>query len=215
MAAVVARAIVSTWVSRFGPPADITSDRGPQFVSELWSAMADGLGVKVHHTTAYCLRANGMCERFHRSLKAMLQASLTGGNWVDRLPWVLLGMRSTVKEDLRVSPAELVLSQPLRVPGEFLPERPPHVSIPLSCLPTPWGVPFLFGAHCLPGVFVPRSLDSSQFVFVRHDAHQPPLCPLYDGPYRVIKPGHKHFVLDFGGRQEVVSVDRLKPAHVL
>uniref|UniRef100_A0A3Q2WY89 Gypsy retrotransposon integrase-like protein 1 n=1 Tax=Haplochromis burtoni TaxID=8153 RepID=A0A3Q2WY89_HAPBU len=54
-AAVVAKAFLSSWVSRFGPPADITSDRGPQFISELWSAMADGLGAKVHRTTAYNL----------------------------------------------------------------------------------------------------------------------------------------------------------------
>ncbi|CAI5660075.1 unnamed protein product [Oreochromis niloticus] len=48
-----------------------------------------------------------------------------------------------------------------------------------------------------------------------HDAHRTPLRPPYDGPYRVLKPGNKHFILDFGGRQEVVSVDRLKPAHVM
>lgn len=148
-AVTVARAFLSTWVSRFGPPADITSDRGPQFVSELWSAMADGLGVKVHRTTAYHPQANGMCERFHPSLKAALRASLTGGDRVDRLPWVLLGLCSAVKEDLGVSPAELVLGQPLRVPREFLPENPPpRVSIPLCCLFAPRETHFLFLVLC-------------------------------------------------------------------
>lgn len=58
-AEVVARALVSTWVLRFGtppPPIDITLDRGPQFVSELWSTMAVGgwgRDVKVHRTTTY------------------------------------------------------------------------------------------------------------------------------------------------------------------
>ncbi|XP_019212999.1 ornithine decarboxylase [Oreochromis niloticus] len=134
----------------FRSPADITSDRGPQFVSELWSAMADGLGVKVHRTTAYHPQANGMCERFHRSLKAALRASLTGGDWVDRLPWVLLGLRSAVKEDLGVSPAELVLGQPLRVPGEFLPESPPPCFDP-SLLPfrPPKGT-MPIGLRCVP-----------------------------------------------------------------
>uniref|UniRef100_A0A669BQR8 Gypsy retrotransposon integrase-like protein 1 n=1 Tax=Oreochromis niloticus TaxID=8128 RepID=A0A669BQR8_ORENI len=92
-AAVVAKAFLSTWVSRFGPPADITSDRGPQFISELWSAMADGLGAKVHRTTAYNPQANGMCERFHRSLKAAFRASLQDGNWVDRLPCLGCALR--------------------------------------------------------------------------------------------------------------------------
>nr|XP_024660833.1 uncharacterized protein LOC112435955 [Maylandia zebra] len=180
--------------------------------------MADGQGVKVHRTTAYHPQANGMCERFHRSLKAALRASLTSGDWVDRLPWVLLGLRSAVKEDLRVSPAELVLGLPLRVPGEFLPESPPpcfDASLlpfrpPRDSFPVPGPV-----HHCLPDTFVPSSLDSARFVFVRHDAHRTQLRPPYDGPYRVLKPGNKHFILDFGGRQEVVSVDRLKPAHVM
>ena len=57
-------------IARFGVPADITSDRGPLFTSEIWRALADSLGAKVHHTTAYHPQANGLVERFHRSLKA-------------------------------------------------------------------------------------------------------------------------------------------------
>lgn len=90
----VAQAFVSTWVARFGPPADLTSDRGAQFTSELWNAMARSLGTQPYPTTAYNPQANGLCERFHRSLKAALRASLTDGAWVDRLPWALLGLRT-------------------------------------------------------------------------------------------------------------------------
>ncbi|KAJ8415608.1 hypothetical protein AAFF_G00425880 [Aldrovandia affinis] len=53
-----------------GTPPDLSSDRGPQFTPELWSAVAEGLGVKLHRTTAYHPQANGLCERFHRSMKA-------------------------------------------------------------------------------------------------------------------------------------------------
>lgn len=101
-AAVVAREFLL--ISRFIPP--------PQFVLELWSAMADSLGVKVHQTTAYHPQTNGMCEQLHESLKAALWGSLTG-------------LRCAVREDLWDSPAELVLGQPLRDPGEFMPASPP------------------------------------------------------------------------------------------
>jgi len=79
------------------------------------------LGVKLHRTTAYHPQTNGLCECFHRSMKAALRAGLTDGNWVDKLPWVMLGLRCAPKEDLQSSLAELVYGQTLRVPGEFIP----------------------------------------------------------------------------------------------
>lgn len=212
-AADVAQAFLSAWVSRFGVPSDITSDRGSQFVSELWSSLARSLGTQVHRTTAYHPQSNGLCERFHRSLKAALRAALVDGNWVGRLPWVMLGLRSAPKEDLDASPAELVLGQPLRVPGEFLPEGSAP-SFP-AARQDPAGSVFSPGPihHCFPRSFVPSDLATARFVFVRHDAHRSPLQPPYDGPFRVLEAGAKCFVLDMGGRQEKVSVDRLKPAH--
>ena len=115
------RAFIASWIARFGTPSDVTSDRGPQFTLELWSAVAEHLGVKLHRTTAYNPQANGLCERFHRAMKASLRASLMDSSWVDRLPWVMLGLRSAPKDDLQASSAELVYGQPLQVPGEFLP----------------------------------------------------------------------------------------------
>ena len=53
-----ARALIGSWVARFGLPLDITSDRGTQFTSTLWSEMATLLGTKLHHTTAYHPQAN-------------------------------------------------------------------------------------------------------------------------------------------------------------
>jgi len=52
-------------------------------------------------------------------MKDTLQASLKDSSWVDRLPWVMLGLTTTPKEDLLSSSAELVYGQPLRLPGEF------------------------------------------------------------------------------------------------
>lgn len=37
---------------------------------------------------------------------------------------ILLGIRTTVKEDLKCSPAELVYGQTLKIPGEFFFDTP-------------------------------------------------------------------------------------------
>lgn len=40
-------------------------------------------------------------------------------NWVSTLPTVLLGLCCALKGDVNITPAEMVLSQVLRLPGDF------------------------------------------------------------------------------------------------
>eukprot|EP00731_Ephydatia_muelleri_P034119 Em0047g38a len=94
-----AQALIYYWISRFGIPMDMSTDRGSQFTSQLWSSVAKLLGITLHHTTAYHPQANGLVERFHRHLKTSLHARLTGPQWAQELPWVLLGIRTAPKED--------------------------------------------------------------------------------------------------------------------
>ena len=108
-----AEALLYNWVSRFGVPEDITSDRGPAFVSQLWTALAQLMGTSLHRTTAYNPAANGMAERTHRTLKAALMARCTGPDWKSQLPWVLLGLRTT--------PQKWFTRETIAVPGEFFP----------------------------------------------------------------------------------------------
>ena len=68
----VAKAFVGC-VSRFGVPSIITTDRGSQFESVLWKELSILLGCTWIQTTAYNPAANGLVERFHRLLKAILR----------------------------------------------------------------------------------------------------------------------------------------------
>lgn len=54
-------------------------------------------------------------------MKAAVWASLKDSGWVNRIPWILLGLRWASKEDLQSSSAKLVYGQPLRVPKDFVP----------------------------------------------------------------------------------------------
>lgn len=77
--------------------------------------------------------ANGIVERFHRSLKASLVAHSDFVNWNIHLPVVLLSLRTTPKEDLGVSPARVVYGTPLHLPGEcFVPPDQSLVCDPAS-----------------------------------------------------------------------------------
>ena len=107
------------WISRFGVPVTISSDQGRQFESNLWNALMNLLGVMQSRTTAYHPQANGLVEWFHRHFKDGLKARLAGSNLVHDLPIVLLGIRSTLKENLSCTSAKLVYGTSLRLPGNF------------------------------------------------------------------------------------------------
>ena len=114
----VVQAFLGHWVSRFGIPHEVVSDRGAQFTSETWRRTLAWLGVSVSMTTAYHPQANGVVERFHQTLKNALRCAVWASeSWVRSLPWVLLGLRNAQKLDTSTSTAEVVFGTPLRVPG--------------------------------------------------------------------------------------------------
>jgi len=115
-----ANALFQGWVSRFGVPAVITSDRRAQFTSSLWAALCSLLNIQHNQTTAYHPQSKGMVERFHRCLKDALSARCAMANWVNHLPWVLLGLRAAAREDDGSTPAQAVFGSPLILPGQFL-----------------------------------------------------------------------------------------------
>ncbi|KAJ8409954.1 hypothetical protein AAFF_G00209950 [Aldrovandia affinis] len=130
----------------------------------------------------------------------------------------MLGLRTAPKEDLQSSSAELVYGQPLRVPGEFMPNTtdPWSAAAQRASLLDSARVfaPVPTTQHGVPTSQVPPGLRSAGYVFIRHDAHRGPLQPPYDGPFRVLEHGPKNLVVDIGGRPEHVSVDRVKLAHL-
>ena len=207
-------ALLNGWVSRFGIPDHVTSDRGKQFVSELWKSLGRLLGIELHHTTSYRPESNGLVERAHRSLKASLMARCAGDDWLSHLPWVLLGLRTMPRENLRVSSAEMVYGDSLVVPGEFFPSD--KCSDDLDALRRTVGSfkPFSPTKKNYREPRVPQQLSDAPFVFVRNDMVRAPLVPPYKGPYEVIQRRPKSFLLKLNGRNDWVAIDRLKAAYI-
>jgi hypothetical protein len=175
------------------------------------------LNIQHNQTTAYHPQSNGMVERFHRRLKDALRALCAAANWVDHLPWVLLGLRAAPREDDGSTPAQEVFGTPLILPGQFLdsPEIPPKIfleqfSKTLSAAEHT-ATRHNTAAARQPPPRLPDDLARAQTVFVRRDGHVPPLQPLYDGPYAVIRRSLHHFTLRIGDKVDKVSTLRLKP----
>ena len=117
-------AAVREWLSRWGVPDIITSDRGSQFVSDLWLEVCNLMGIARDPTTSYHHQHNGKIERMHRRLKNYLHARLLGrASWLSELPWVMLGLRAASNLDTGVSPSILVTGQQPTLPGQLVVQR--------------------------------------------------------------------------------------------
>jgi hypothetical protein len=119
-AAACTKALVFSWVSCFGVPETITSDRGPQFASNIWSQLCKMLQISHWQTTAYHAESNGAVERLHRCLKDTLRARTAAVTWAIELPFVLLGLRAQPREDTGLYLAEAVFGTPIVLPTKFL-----------------------------------------------------------------------------------------------
>ena len=184
--------------------------------------MASILGITPVLTTAYHPQSNGMIERVHRTLKERLMSRSLGGSssWMSNLPLVLLGLRSTVREDARCFPADVVFGCQLRLPGDLID--------PASCAATPDVGPFVSDLRAAMSSLqlllpvqhssqsshshVPSALSKTPHVFLLVDAVRRPLVPPYDGPFPVLQRGPKTFKILKGNKELLVSIDRLKPA---
>jgi transposase InsO family protein len=107
-------------ITVWSPCHNFTSDRGAQFTSALWAGLCCLLNIQHSPTTAYQPQLNGLVEWFHKRLKDALQSRATATDWHDHLPWVMLGIRASFREDSEFSPAEAVFSSQLFLPGQFI-----------------------------------------------------------------------------------------------
>ena len=82
------------------------------------------LGIKHSRTTAYHPQANSMVEHFHCQMKAALKAQPNPDAWMTSLPLILLGIRTSFKQDLNATTAEMVYGSTLLLPGEFFTPAP-------------------------------------------------------------------------------------------
>ena len=197
------------WIARFGVPGNLTSDRGLQFTSELWTKLNRLLEISASNTTAYHPQANGLVKRMHRQLKASLKARLTGPKGMDELPMVLLGIRTAWREDAECSPADLVYGTTLHLPGDFF--NAPRTSAlhssflrelqnaMHSALPPP---PQYHGTR---PTHIPGDLGHPSFVYIHHGAHRNPLQPPYAGPIPVLERNEKYLVINRDGKIEKVT----------
>ena len=89
-------------VPYFGTPRRLLSDRGREFVGEVWASLTRSLEIQRLLTSPYHPEGNSINERSHRTINNMLQDRLLEGvpsrKWVDEIPGIMLALNAMVHE---------------------------------------------------------------------------------------------------------------------
>ena len=118
----IAKLLVEHVISRHGVPAELLSDRGAAFLSNLVNGICQLMGIHQVNTTAYHPQTDGLVERFNRTLTEMLAKKVerSGQDWDTHLPFVLFAYRSSLQESTRESPFVLLYGRDPRLPSEVV-----------------------------------------------------------------------------------------------
>ncbi|UYV68418.1 hypothetical protein LAZ67_5004276 [Cordylochernes scorpioides] len=186
----IIKSFYKEWISRYGAPCHLITDRGMQFMSHKLKEFAKMCGIQLKHTTSYHPQSNGKIERFHRTLKTAI-SSHNYIRWTERLPSVLLGLRSSIYGSSDFSIAQMVFGKTIRLPGEFFQDSQQSIDRDdliktlqkdMSSLQ-----PMKSRINRNPNVFIHKDLQSCSHVFIRKDRVKKPLEPAYEGPFKVLK----------------------------
>ncbi|KAL1263245.1 hypothetical protein QQF64_005984 [Cirrhinus molitorella] len=102
--------IVDYATCRVGIPAEILTDQGTPFMSQLMADLCRLLRVKELRTTVYHPQTDGLVERFSQTLKQMLHwvAAEDRRDWDLMIPYVLFGIREVPQASTGFTPFELL-----------------------------------------------------------------------------------------------------------
>ena len=125
----VADKIITGFFTKFGCPAQIHTDQGREFQSELFQLVCEKFGIE--QTSPYRPNSDGLVERFNRTLKQMLRifSAENPKDWDDHLPYLLMAYRSSQHKSTGCTPNLLFLQRELTCPIDLMVGPPPNTLV--------------------------------------------------------------------------------------
>ena len=109
----VAKALIKHWISLFGSPYSIHSDRGTEFENVLIKELCSMLGILKTKSAPYYPAGNSIVERLFRTAKDMIYATVQSSSkkWTEVLPLIERALRCTKMGSTNFTPYEIVFGR--------------------------------------------------------------------------------------------------------
>ena len=220
--------------ARTGIPLQLLTDQGSQFVGSLVAHLCRDLHIDKVKTAPYHPECNGVVERMHGTLGAMLtKAAALGLDWVGQVPFALFALRSSPNRDTQFSPFQLVYGHNVRTPLDILHQG--WAEMEFQELDTgEWSEWLVARLECWHDVLrergkdasrkrkrsfdkgtVNRTLSEGDLVLCRVPGMTKKLKESWHGPYEVVKSMNRvDYKVKLGkGRSKILHINNLKKFH--
>jgi transposase InsO family protein len=123
----VAQGFIGEYISLYGLPRQIHTDRGSQFTSLLFKNICEIFRIDKTQTTAFHPQSDGLVERFNRTIEDMLSKAVRRDqrNWDEILPLLMLAYRSSEHESIGFTPCMMMFGREAELPVDLLYGLPP------------------------------------------------------------------------------------------
>ncbi|XP_015060317.1 uncharacterized protein K02A2.6-like [Solanum pennellii] len=107
-------------ICRFGIPKVIITDNAANLNSHLMQEVCYQFKIEYRNSTPYHPKANGAVEAANKNIKKILRKMVQSSQqWHEKLPFALLGYRTTVRMSVGATPYSLVYGTEAVIPAEI------------------------------------------------------------------------------------------------
>ena len=222
-ASIVSEALLRHVVPYFGTPRHLLSDRGREFVGDVWGKLMRSLGIQRVLTSPYHPEGNAINERSHRTLNNMLRARLLEGTsskaWVEKVPGIMLALSAMSHEPHGFSASMVATVREPTLPPDVQHDAQASPSVNDPTVYVEILNQRLKLTHQQMAISPPPNVDNPYqegsliFMMTTPPESANKLTPRWKGPYRVRRiPNHYQVVYEDGSVWRTVHINHTKPA---
>ena len=219
----MSEALLQHVVPYFGTPRRLLSDRGREFVGDVWGKLLHSLGVQRTLTSPHHPKGIAINERSHRTMNNMLRARLLEGTsskaWVEKVPGIMLALNAMPHEPHGFSASMIATGREPALPPDLqhdacaspsVGEPTTYAEVLKQCLRLTHQ---LVAAPPPPATTNPYQEGSLIFAMTTPPEHSNKLTPRWKGPFRVKRvPNPFQVVYEDGYAWRTVHINHTKPA---